>query len=245
MQQKLVITGAAGRIGSSLAEGFKESGHLVLADKDMDKLGELKGENRTLFELDILDKASCLEVCKGADAVIHLAANPSPSSTFDEVKSINMDGTYNMMSAAHEQGCLRFIFASSIHAVKGYPKDEQVKTTSPVRPLDFYGVSKAFGEALGNYYGYQTDMEVIAIRIGGFRSLEHLKAQEKEPEPYQRSSYISERDMVQLIKRCVETDLERPFEIVHGVSDNQFKFLDLSDTREKVGYQPQDNGFTF
>lgn len=245
MQRKIVITGAAGRIGSSLAENFKEFEELVLADKDVAKLKAIKGKKSTLFELDILDKSSCLEVCKGADTVIHLAANPSPESTFAEIKTINMDGTYNMMSAAHEQGCRRFIFASSVHAVKGYPRDEQVKTTSPVRPLDYYGVSKVFGEALGNYYGYQTAMEVIAIRIGGFTSLEHLVEQGKEPEPYQRSSYISERDMVQLVKRCVTADLVHPFEIVHGVSDNAFKYLDLSDTKELTGYQPKDDGFTF
>lgn len=156
-----------------------------------------------------------------------------------------MDGTFNMMSAAHEQGCRRFIYASSIHAVKGYPKDEQVKTTSPVRPLDYYGVSKVFGEALGSYYAYQTGMEVIAIRIGGFTSLDHLKEEGKEPESYQRSSYISKRDMVQLMHRCVDAELSRPFEIVHGVSDNQFKYLDLSDTKDKLGYAPEDDGFTF
>jgi len=245
MQQKIVITGAAGRIGSSLAENFKAFDTLVLADKDLDKLKVLGGDSKKLFELDILDKASCLEVCEGADTVIHLAANPSPESTFEEVKTVNMDGTYNMMSAAHEQGCRRFIYASSVHAVKGYPRDEQVKTLSPVRPLDFYGVSKVFGEALGSYYGYQTDMEVIAIRIGGFTSLEHLKEKGKAPLPYQRSSYISERDMVQLIERCVTAELDQPFMIVHGVSDNRFKYLDLSDTKELTGYQPKDDGFNF
>lgn len=245
MKKKVVITGAAGRIGTSLVAGFKDTKELVLADKSLDKLNELKAGNNILFKLDILDKAACLEVCEGADAVIHLAADPSPDSSYEEVKTLNMDGTYNMMSAAHEQGCRRFIFASSIHAVKGYAKDEQVKTTSTVRPLDYYGVSKVFGEALGSFYAYQTDMEVIAIRIGGFKSLENMQEQGKEPEPYQRSSYISERDMVHLIDRCVEADLSEPFLIVHGVSDNQFKFLDLSDTKNRIGYDPQDDGFAF
>ncbi|MDZ7836321.1 MAG: NAD(P)-dependent oxidoreductase [Alkalibacterium sp.] len=200
-------------------------------------------ENVTVLELDILNKASCFKVCEGADTVIHLAADPSPSASYESVKRINMDGTYNMMSAAHEQGCRRFIFASSIHAVKGYPRDEQVKTESPVRPFDLYGVSKAFGEALGSYYAYQTDMEVIAVRIGGFRSLDNMKKEGKQPVDYQRTSYISKRDLIQLIDRCVKAKLSRPFEIVHGVSDNAFKYLDLSDTRVKLQYQPQDDGF--
>lgn len=49
--------------------------------------------------------------------------------------------------------------------------------------------------------------------------------------------------MVQLMHRCVDAELSRPFEIVHGVSDNQFKYLDLSDTKEKLGYEPADDGF--
>lgn len=245
MKRKVVITGAAGGIGTSLIPSFKETTDLILADKVREGLSEFESENSAFFELDILDKDACLKVCKGVDTVIHLAADPSPDSSFEEVRAVNMDGTYNMMSAAHEQGCRRFIYASSIHAVKGYPKDEQVKTTSMVRPLDYYGVSKVFGEALGSYYAYQTGLEVIAIRIGGFKSLDYLKEHNKKPEPYQRSSYISERDMVQLIHRCLDAELEQPFQIVHGVSDNQFKYLDLSDTKRTIGYEPRDDGFKF
>lgn len=174
-----------------------------------------------------------------------MAGNPSPKATYDEVKEVNIDGTYNMMQAAKDQGCRRFIFASSIHAVKGYLADEQVKTTSQVRPLDVYGVSKAFGEAMGNYFAYQEGLEVIAIRIGGHRSIEMMAERGEQPDMRQKSTYISAKDMNQLIRRCVDAELSRPFEIVHGVSDNTFKFLDLSDTREKVGYKPEDNGFDF
>lgn len=245
MRKKVLITGAAGRIGTGLIPAFKKTYDLILADLALEKLRVFQAEHVTLFELDILDKDACLEVCKDVDTVIHLAADPSPASSFEEVRTINMDGTYHMMSAAHEQGCRRFIYASSIHAVKGYPKDQQVTTSSPVRPLDYYGVSKVFGEALGNYYGYQTSLEVIAVRIGGFTSLDYLHGQEIEPEPYQRSSYISKRDMVHLMQRCVEAELSHPFEIVHGVSDNSFKFLDLTDTKEKIGYAPKDDGFKF
>lgn len=184
-----------------------------------------------------------MEACEGMDTVIHLAGNPSPVADYSELKTVNMDGTYHMMQAASDQGCKRLIFASSIHAVKGYPKDEQVKTDSPLRPLDIYGVSKAFGEAMGNYFAYQKGLEVIAIRIGGHRSLDMMGEKGEQPDSYQRSSYISARDMNQLIQRCVEAQLDRPFEIVHGVSENTFKFLDLSDTKEKTGYQPKDNGF--
>lgn len=241
--KKLLLTGAAGRIGSRLIEELINDYELTIAEKDLTVLDDWEGKGCQLKAFDITDYKECLAACEGMDTVIHLAGNPSPTAKYADVKKVNMDGTYHMMAAASEQGCRRLIFASSIHTVKGYPKDEQVKTDSPLRPLDIYGVSKAFGEAMGNYFAYEKGLEVIAIRIGGHRSIEMMKEKGEQPNSYQRSSYLSARDMNQLVKSCVEAKLDRPFEIVHGVSDNSFKFLDLSDTKDKIGYKPSDNGF--
>lgn len=241
--KKLLLTGAAGRIGSRLIEDLIFDYDLTIAENDVSKLEAWKGEGCQIKTFDVTAYKECLAACEGMDTVIHLAGNPSPTADYGEVKKVNMDGTYNMMQAAADQGCRRLIFASSIHTVKAYPKDEQVKTDSPLRPLDIYGVSKAFGEALGNYMAYQKGLEVIAIRIGGHRSIEMMTERGEQPDSYQRSSYLSARDMNQLIKCCVEANLDRPFEIVHGISNNTFKFLDLSDTKKMMGYQPEDNGF--
>lgn len=243
MKKKVLITGAAGSIGSRLFPYLKEEYDLVLADKEVSSIRHMEESGIVVHELDITNKESCLDVCEGVDTVIHLAGNPSPAQSYAEVKTVNIDGTYHMMEAASEKDVKRFVFASSIHAVKAYPKDVQVKTTSNVRPLDVYGVGKVFGEALGSYFAYQLGMEVIAIRIGGYRSMEQALESGKEPNKSQRNSYISERDMNQLFKRCIEADLLEPFFIVHGVSDNQFKYLDLSDTKKELGYRPEDDGF--
>lgn len=243
--KKILLTGAAGRIGSRLIKDLVNKYEVTLADKDCSSIEKWTDKGCHVKNFDITRLDDCLGLCEGMDTVIHLAANPSPEATYDEVKVVNMDGTYNMMHAANEKGCKRLIFASSIHTVKGYPVDEQVKTTSQLRPLDIYGVSKAFGEALGNYYAYQKDLEVIAIRIGGHRSIEQMQEINKQPDMRQRSTYISVKDINQLIIRCVDSKLTHPFEIVHGVSNNTFKFLDLSSTREVLGYNPEDNGFDF
>lgn len=243
--KKLLLTGAAGRIGSRLIEDLVDKYDLTAADKDCSAIAEWNDRGCRLVTFDVTDLSVCRRLCEGIDTVIHLAGNPSPFAKYDELKGVNIDGTYNMMQAASERGVSRLIFASSIHAVKGYAADEQVKTTSPVRPPDLYGASKAFGEAIGHYYGSETDMEVVAIRIGGYRSLEVMKENGEEPDMRERSTYISKCDLNQLIQKCAEVTLEKPFMIVHGLSDNTFKFMDLTDTKEKTGYAPVDNGFDF
>lgn len=51
---------------------------------------------------------------------------------------------------------------------------------------------------------------------------------------------VSEQDLIQLITRCVEVSPELRFAIVHGLSDNRIKRLDISHTRELLGYNPMD-----
>src|SRR4029450_951651 len=81
-------------------------------------------------------------------------------------------GPYNPFVAAKSANCRRFIYASSIHAVSGYPADVQVKTSEPVNPGDLYGVTKCFGEALGRYMAEKEGLSTIALRIGAFQPIE-------------------------------------------------------------------------
>lgn len=79
---------------------------------------------------------------------------------------------------------------------------------------------------------------MIAVRIGCYH--EHDPPQPstaRDP-----SAYLSRRDLVELLTRCIEVDGIR-FAIFHGISDNRFKRLDLSDTRGLLGYGPLDDAF--
>ncbi|RYG63394.1 NAD(P)-dependent oxidoreductase, partial [bacterium] len=176
------------------------------------------------------------KACEGVDTVIHLAGNPDPEQVWTSVVENNITGTYNTCIAAKAAGCRRLIYASSIHAVSGYPADVQVKTSEPVNPGDLYGVSKCFGEALGRYMAEQEGLSVIALRIGAFQPDESA---EKE-NVGMMDGWISQRDMNQLLEKCIDVENIR-FAILHGLSDNRFKRLDISDARELVGYEPQDD----
>jgi nucleoside-diphosphate-sugar epimerase len=233
----VLVTGAAGRIGSYFAEHAPKRFKLRLMIRPgddgawrLEQFGEV-----VPAQLSNLDRLK--ELCDGIDTVVHMAGDPSPSATWDDLLDANIVGTYNLMVAAKHAGCRRVVHASSIHAVSGYPADYQVKTSDPVNPGDLYGVSKCFGEALGRYMAEQEGLSVITIRIGGFQPLETAQ---KPGDVSMMDGFVSHRDLHQLLVRCVDDESIR-FAILHGLSDNRFKRLDLTDTKELLGFQPEDD----
>ena len=117
--------------------------------------------------------------------------------------------------------------------------DVQVNSQMPVRPKNLYGVSKCFGESLACYYAYQEDLPCIVVRIGCFEEF----SKEKTETARDMSAFLSEKDLHQLLFRCVEAPSSIQFAIVHGISNNRFKRLDLTETSELLNYAPQDDAF--
>ena len=241
-RRKVLVTGAAGNIGSYFAEHSHERYDLRLmirpSDDEKKKEGVDKIRDRgeiVVGELSELERLK--EFCRGVDTVVHLAANPSPNTTWDSAVSDNMTGTYHVFVAAKAAGVRRVIYASSIHAVSGYPADVQVKTSEPVNPGDLYGVTKCFGEALARYMAEQEGVSSICLRIGAFQP--HASA-ESDKGISMMDAWVSQRDLNQLIEKSIDAENIK-FAILHGLSDNRFKRLDISDARELIGYQPQDD----
>ena len=189
--------------------------------------------------LDVADLKQCRAACEGIDVVVHLAADPWPDADFlGSLLENNIRGTYNIFRAAKDAGCRRVVFASSVHAVLGYPDQPPIVPGAPVRPMNMYGVSKCFGEVVAYQFAHAEGLSSLAIRIGAY------DPPWKPDEMISRnlSAYLSRRDMNQLLTRCIETpDID--FAIVHGISNNRIKLLDLAETRELLGYEPQDDGF--
>lgn len=234
-RQSVLITGAAGYIGTFLRKAWNGRYEMVLVDHK--PIGS-PGDGQTVIG-DIANVEMMRDACVGVDTVIHLAADPSPRGEFDKtVLPINIIGTHNTFRAACEAGVRRVVFASSIHAVGAYPPDVQVREDMPVRPCCEYGVSKCYGEALGSYFADKKGVSVIAIRIGGVHG---HQGEELHHQPSTIDYLVSEGDLTQLITRCVEAPDGVRFEIVHGISDNRFKRLDISHAREILGYEPQDD----
>lgn len=238
-RRKVLITGAAGRIGSS----FAEHGHATYEFRLMVQTAEDPARVETLKRFgevvpaELSDRAKLQELCTGMDTVVHLAADPSANATWNSLLPNNIVGTYNLMWAAKSARCRRVIYASSIHAVSGYGPSVQVKAGDPVNPGDLYGVSKCFGEALGRYMAEQEGLSVIAIRIGGFQPPERIT----RPDAVNGvDSWISPRDLHQLLDKCIAADHLR-WAVFNGLSGNAFNRMDISDARQLLGYAPQDD----
>ncbi|MCL4863026.1 MAG: NAD(P)-dependent oxidoreductase, partial [Caldilineaceae bacterium] len=115
MKRKLLITGAAGRIGSFLTNQWKERYDLVLTDahRPEETLGF------PFIQADLSDFAAIRRLTEGIDTVIHLGADPRMEAPWETLLPSNVIGAYNVFEAAHQAGCRRLIFASSINAVFG------------------------------------------------------------------------------------------------------------------------------
>lgn len=238
--RKLLVTGAAGRIGSAFVRAQRERYALRLADLDCTRLAGA-AEGHEVMHLDITDAAACLRACEGIDTVVHLAADASPEADFmNSLLPTNIVGSYNLFAAALAQGCRRVVYASSAQAVEGYALDLQIQEQMAPRPKNLYGVSKAFGEALASYFSQAAgaSMSCVAVRIA---NVAEFHAGERHS-PRDVAAFISERDLVQLLCCCVEAPLTG-FQLVHGVSDNRYKRLAIERTRQILGYAPQDDGF--
>jgi uronate dehydrogenase len=236
-RKKVLITGAAGRIGRVLTEGLHERYQLrLLFNRTV--LDQQYDEEIIVGNLGDLEKME--EAVDGMDAVIHMAGNPSGGASFEETVEANVVGTHNIYEACKRKGVKRVIFASTNHVTGMYEKKGPIYTTwdMPVRPDSYYGASKAYGEALGRYYFDAYGLSVICHRIGSFQPVAALVNRRSDRI---LSTWLSYKDTVQLAWRSIEASEQVGFAIYYGISGNTRAYFDIQNAREEIGYEPEDN----
>jgi len=246
-KMKVLVTGASGRIGRAFRENYRDYYSLRLIYHQTPMEASAVEE---VVPADITDFDSLLKTMEGVEAVVHLAADPRVNAPWDSILKLNLVGTYNVFEAAYRYGVKKVVFASSNHAC-GFAVTESnlVGPDAPIRPDSLYGVSKVFGETLGRYYADRFGLSVICLRIGSCPGLddpsEHFRMLLSGQRTHLTYSpqkliamWISNRDIAHLIHRSIETDLK--FGIFYGTSDNTPKIFDITEAKEKLGYNPQD-----
>ena len=219
---KVLITGAAGRIGSVLTARLPHDLRLT----DLAALDDPR-----FVRADLTDAGAVAHAVDGMDAVVHLGAVPD-EAPFDEIAGPNLHGTYHVFEACRRHGVRRIVFASSNHATGMYPPGEPLDETYVPRPDGLYGASKVYGEALGRMYAERFGLEVVALRIGSFN--------ERPRDRRSLHTWLSYGDGV----RLVDAALTAPgvgFTIVYGVSANTRRWWPHDAAARRIGYEPRDD----
>ena len=229
---RLLLTGAAGGRGCELRRRLKAH-CAVLRLSDIADLGTA-GPGEELMPVALEKADAVLALLAGVDAVVHLGGI-SVEGPFEAIVHANIVGTYNLYEAARRHGVKRVIFASSNHVTGFYRQDEVIDATMPMRPDGHYGLSKAFGENLAQFYFDRYGLETVSLRIGS-----------SFPEPADRrmlATWLSYDDL----ERLVLASLTAPVvghSVIYGMSDNATTWWDNTPARH-IGYRPQDSSEPF
>ncbi len=254
----VLITGAEGNIGTRLRANL--AGQYTFRALTREPVDGLESTVADIADLDAITPAF-----SGADAVVHLAASVSVDSAWEDVLHDNLIGTYNVFEAARRAGVSQVVFASSNHAVGMFEAEASpelyrrgagvmVDHRVPVRPDSLYGVSKAYGEALGRYVSEQYGLRVYCLRIGSVLRDDDPRSERIRTGPdrpglppmndEQRlrrfaATWMSHADLAGLVDACLRAGHIR-FGIYYGVSDNPYRFWSLDNARADLGWWPRD-----
>jgi uronate dehydrogenase len=222
---RILLTGAAGGVGTRLRKLLPPVyPDLILSD--LKAPADLSPGER-FIGADLADFAKVRKIVEGVDGIIHLGGF-SVEGPWETILNANIIGAYNLFEAARLAGVKRVVFASSNHAVGFHPRGETIDTRALVRPDSRYGVSKAFGEALGALYAFKYNLGVLAIRIGNVG--------EKPLDKRRLAIWLKTEDLVSLIRIGLERE-GLVYEVVYGMSDNKRAWWDNTRALE-LGYRP-------
>jgi len=243
---RVAITGAAGLIGQVLVGALDEHYAVEAIDR--------RRRRRSWKRADLSKPRGAAAALRGADLVVDLAANPSPSLSWEGARRNNIPTTFNVLEAARAAGVRRVVYASSNHVTGMYEQDEpyasigegrydgldpgrirRITPLDPIRPDGPYGLSKAFGEAAGRYFSDEHGLSVLCLRIGT------VNRADRPTTPRQFATLLTHRDLVELVRSCLEAPEELRFGVYYGVSANTWRFWDIESAEAEVGYESRED----
>lgn len=212
--KRILLTGAAGGLGTRLREHLSEFAEIVRLSDVADFGPARPGEEVVLCDLGNRDQVH--KMCEGVDAVLHFGG-VSTETEFEPIMTANILGVVNLYEAVHKLGIRRVVFASSNHTMGMYRTTEMVDAMMTTRPDGYYGVSKVFGESLSRLYWDRFGIETVCIRIGFCFPEANTHRQ--------LATWLGLDDLVQLLRRALLTP-RVGHTITFGVSDNPGKWWD-------------------
>ena len=221
---RVLVTGAAGRVGSAVVTHLAEHGHDVCALDNRSVSSDIRRTGVSVLYADITDALAMLNICAGFDAIVHAAAYPNPGRfTTAELLRVNVIGTQNVLDAAVAQGVGKVVLTSSVGAL-GFsfpthpclPDYLPVDLAHPRRPQDGYGLSKLMNEESAAAVSRQSGLTTIVLRPPAVFDLARAKEHGWLPRMVERAgenrheslwAYIDTADLARAYRLALESDL--------------------------------------
>ena len=230
--RRILITGAAGLLGGHLRRGLKGvADRLRLADRHPLSAAVAHEE---IVTCDLADFAAVRAAMTDVDAVVHFGG-ASRENPFEVILQSSIRGAFNVYEAARLAGVRRIVYASSIHAVGFYPREEVIDSAVAHRPDSLYGLSKCFAEDLARLYFDKFGLESVCLRI--------CSSFERPTDRRMLGTWQSFSDCVALVERALMAP-RVGFTIAYGVSDNR-ECSTSNRLATHLGYVPRDSADTF
>jgi nucleoside-diphosphate-sugar epimerase len=248
----ILITGAAGTIGSILAPALSDE--LIVTGLDVLDAGTPSNGWRTVRG-DVGDRELLQRCLQPGGAVVHLVTGASRG--WEGLLAVDVLGTKGLLDAAAQIGVRRVILASTNHVVGGFEldffrrgvapglgtgaPDLVVRPTDPIRPDSEYGAAKAFGEAYGRFIAETTQTAVSCLRIGTVAPVDDPAAYARSPEfdhipggaegvgRRLRATWLYHADLLRIVRE--ELAATDHFRLRFAVSDNPGRFWSLETYR--------------
>lgn len=227
--KKLVLTGAAGALGSQLRAPLAAMCDELVSTDLVDGLENLAA-NETYVKADVGSLDAMVEISKGADMFVHFGAIADEDS-WDNILHSNIIGAYNVWEAAYRNGLKRVVYASSVHAVGMHPKTDTIGIDAPHKPDSYYGLAKCFAEDLASLYWDKRGIEAVCMRI--------FSATPKPMNARAIGTWLSPDDLIQLVEKSVSNPVVG-LSVVYGISNNDRAVVENTKAGH-LGFRPKDN----
>jgi uronate dehydrogenase len=230
--KKLVLTGAAGALGSRLRAPLAAMCDTFVSSDLVDSVENLAA-NEIYITADLSDLAQIEALLKDADMVIHFGAI-GDEAPWDAILQSNIIGAYNVWEAAYRNGVKRVVYASSVHAVGMHLKTDTIGLDAPHRPDTYYGLAKCFAEDLASLYWDKRGIEAVCMRIFSAAAPTNARA---------IGTWLSYDDLIHLVQRSIDSPVVG-FTTVYGISNNDRAVVDNTKAGH-LGFKPKDNAEDF
>jgi nucleoside-diphosphate-sugar epimerase len=225
-----VITGAAGRVGSTTIAALAGDYRLRLVDIAWPGTGDAPDAERRTSDLRSAD--ACIQALDGADVLVNLAANPRPQQLVSQAL-IDVALVGGQVAAAVESSSLRrVVYASSIHTMGLYNTGDRVpiSTRWSPRPCCSYGAAKVFTEHAFALAARRTSVAIVGLRMGliGY----------PPPDRAYASQWLGTRDYTRMLRAALTAPVSH--EMVFALSVGADRHWDLDDTNRVLGVEPSE-----